>query len=918
MEVHVIETSVYETTVKPMPRRKRLQFVRLIMVAILMIGFIMPGPSAAAPGTNSFTGTASVTDRITFTTTGSMNEVHYYHTATLLNDGKVLVAGGSGGGASAELYDPDTGTWSSTGNMSVVRNGHTATLLSNGQVLVAGGLGVSSSLASAELYDPVAGTWSTTGSMTIDRNFHSATLLTNGKVLVAGGENGYLLYPYLAYLASAELYDPDTGTWSTTSSMNVVRSQHTATLLNNGQVLIAGGRNGTEEYIPNLDNAELYDPFTGTWSTTGSMNVGRQSHTATLLKDGKVLVAGGTDGYDWLASAELYNPSTGTWSTTGSMNVARFSNTATLLNNGKVLVAGGYVLPSPLASAELFDPVAGTWSTTGSMTVGRHTHTATLLNDGKVLVEGGLDSLWLDSAELGILIPSNTFTGILTLPSGWLNSSTISAEFVGTSSDAAINAGALSNDNNTWGSWVAATSDEIITTTWTNSGEGANKPVYLRLRDVNGQETTVVTGTVNVDLTKPTSTMTALPAFSPANILLAWSGTDALSGISTYDVQVRAGIGGAWTNILSSTTNTSTNYTGANGITYYFRVRATDAAGNIATWREPYDTFTLVDTENPVGAVVINKGMTTGQGALYTTSPNVILALSTNDNQSGVISFRASSDGINYDSWYNYIPAPSANLGSGDGLKTIYVQFRDAVGNVSSAYTDTITLDTHAGSDYGLSINTGATWTNSTAVTLTIPAQTGTAEMQVSNDGGFAGAQWELYSLYKDWQIISYGNYVIPRTVYVRFRNTVGSTSGGFSDDIILDVTPPTGSVIITSATETIGESNNASPSKSISDLSVQATNLQFKIYLPLVVRSEQPCQGCIQVRAILNATDDVSGVGYVMFSNNDANFSNAVWEAYATEKNWQVPSTGTTTVYVKFRDNAGNVSTTYSATYTP
>jgi hypothetical protein len=307
--------------------------------------------------------------------------------------------------------------------------------------------------------------------------------------------------------------------------------------------------------------------------------------------------------------------------------------------------------------------------------------------------------------------------------------------------------------------------------------------------------------------------------------------------------------------------------------------------------------------------------MTTGQGALYTTSPNVILALTANDSQSGVSSFCTSTDGINYGSWYNYVPAPSANLGSGDGLKTIYVQFRDAVGNISGAYTDTITLDTSAGSEYGLSINTGSTWTNSTAVTLTIPAQVGTAETQVSNDGGFAGAQWEPYSLYKDWQIISYGNYVIPRTVYVRFRNTVGSTSGGFSDDIILDVTPPTGSVIITDASAAIGEASSASPSKAVSDLSVQATNLQFKIYLPLVF---QQYSKYMLVKAILNATDDVSGVGYVMFSNNDANFTNAVWDIYATEKNWQVPSTGITTVYVKFRDNAGNVSIVYSATYTP
>jgi hypothetical protein len=170
------------------------------------------------------------------------------------------------------------------------------------------------------------------------------------------------------------------------------------------------------------------------------------------------------------------------------------------------------------------------------MNAGRMGHTATLLNNGKVLITGGYDrTTSLSSAELFTLLPGNTFTGTLTLP-GWLSSTTISAQFIGTTSAAAINAGALSNDNTTWGSWIAATSGVTATTTWDVSGEGANQPVYLRLRNVNDQVTTVVTGTVNVDLTKPTSTMTALPAISPADISLAWSGSDALSGLSTYDV----------------------------------------------------------------------------------------------------------------------------------------------------------------------------------------------------------------------------------------------------------------------------------------------------------------------------------------------------------------------------------------------
>ena len=111
------------------------------------------------------------------------------------------------------------------------------------------------------------------------------------------------------------------------------RNQHTATLLANGKVLVAGGGD-------NLATAELYDPATGTWTFTGSLNAGRGAHTAALLSDGKVLVAGGGDN---LATAELYDPATGTWTFTGSLNAGRYLHTSTLLTNGRVLIAGGLI-----------------------------------------------------------------------------------------------------------------------------------------------------------------------------------------------------------------------------------------------------------------------------------------------------------------------------------------------------------------------------------------------------------------------------------------------------------------------------------------------------------------------------------------------------------------------------------------------
>jgi len=344
--------------------------------------------------------------------TGSMSATRILHASLLLPSGKVLLVGG-GGSSAIELYDPTTGVFQNAGQTLVNHGvGVGAILLNDGRVLIEGG---SSAPTAAEIFDPVAGTVTPTANLLqLHGYYQTATLLADGRVLVVGGLAGSDFS--ISTNSGAEIFDPKTSKFTNAGPMAVNRRAHTATLLADGRVLIAGGETGSPATVgfPVLNTAEIFDPVTGEFSQTGPMSVQRNRFYAVMLSNGKVLVGGGfTPG----ASAELFDPTTGVFTPTGSMRLTRANPAVAVLSSGMVLVAGGNVAQVADKSAELYDPESGIFTPTGSMAAGRNSSKATALLDGRILVTGGDTQVCctfvLSSAELYTsvaqgLVPSQT------------------------------------------------------------------------------------------------------------------------------------------------------------------------------------------------------------------------------------------------------------------------------------------------------------------------------------------------------------------------------------------------------------------------------------------------------------------------------------------------------------------------------
>jgi hypothetical protein len=373
--------------------------------AIVLIAAV----AAASADSASSTSNAELNSASTL----AMSTARVAHTATQLLDGRVLVAGGSPSFITAELYEPAQQAFSPVADMRYGRFWHTATLLASGTVLIAGGQDQSGiSLSAAELFIPTpsSGTFTLIHSMTTARVAHTATLLNNDQVLIAGGDP-------TGTVGTAELFNPATRTFTRTGTMTHPRGGHVAVRLTNGRVLLIGG---DAEY----NTAEIFDPSTGRFSPTGSMLQARFDFAATLISGGLVLITGGFWGGQVLSSAEIYDPTSGRFSATHAMTVARARHTATTLLNGTVLIAGGrgqvefnpaFCTPRAfvrvISSVERFNPVTRQFTLSAdSMTVGRFFHKATPLITGDVLVTGGDTLRFEDCRPLPFPIPKGVNT----------------------------------------------------------------------------------------------------------------------------------------------------------------------------------------------------------------------------------------------------------------------------------------------------------------------------------------------------------------------------------------------------------------------------------------------------------------------------------------------------------------------------
>ena len=469
-------------------------------------------------------------------------------------------------------------------------------------------------------------------------------------------------------------------------------------------------------------------------------------------------------------------------------------------------------------------------------------------------------------------------TGSISINSGATTASNLSATLTIAATDDFDSAGSLqmmvSNDSGFSGaSWEAYATSKA----WTLTSGTGTKTVYIKFKDSASNTSGNYNDTISVvDSTAPTGSISidgGAATTNTASVTLTIASTDDFESAGTLQMQVSNDSGFSGASWEAYATSKSWTLAGGTGVRIVY-VRFRDSIGN--TSGSYFDGINVVDNTAPTGSISINSGAATASNL----SATLTLSATDDFDSAGSLQMMVSNDsGFSGASWEAYASSKAWTLTSSTGTKTVYVKYKDASGNSSGSYSDTISVVDSTAPTGSISINGGAVNTPVLAATLTISAtddfeSAGTLQMMISNDSSFSGASWEAYATSKSWTLISGTG---TKTVYIKFKDSIGNTSGSYNDTIIYstDTTAPTGPISING-----GATNTDSTGVSLT----------------------------------ISATDDIDAAGSIQMQvSNDSGFSGASWEAYATSKSWTLTSgSGNKTVYVKFRDSAANESVSY------
>lgn len=662
--------------------------------------------------------------------------------------------------------------------------------------------------------------------------------------------------------------------WQYTSSMVVPRISH-AVVKANGFLYALGGDN-TNGFLKSVERSAITGGNTlGSWQIDSEMTITRSSLAAVVIGPYIYALGGLTKatGGIGLSSVEraLIKPdgSLDTWEVVSSMPSSRWGLEAVVAGNYLYALGGFYGTALATVERALISPDGslGTWETLPPMTTPREKPAAVVIGDA-IYVIGGLSSYsgYQSSIERARINPdgslgawqivSSMITPRFRLMQAWVDGYLYAIGGANASGDLnTVERTTISSDG-TFGPWQTLPS--LNNKRFALAGITIGSTIFA----AGGSHLASVERATLNPSTLFNITPRVIPADQPTVITI-----DGTNFLPTPVLRLGESIS-VTTSFVSSSMLTATVPAGLSS--GWYTATITNPNGFTAT----LPNALLVDGSKPEATSLSING-----GALSTPVISVTLAVSVTDatDNSGQIWMSFANDGTAWSTWQLFKPSLTWLLNSGDGDKHVYARFRDTAGNLSAIISSTIRLDTSIQPEYGISINRGAMFTNRKAVTLTLSARPGTAQMQISNDGGFNGAGWEPYDSSKAWQISEIGNSFIPRIVYVRYKDLNGNVSPTYQDDIILDVTPPEGHIEIRWETKADAPTPQASAN----------------------------------VTVTLSATDDVSGVASMRLGNDPA-FTGAEWEPYATSKVWNLGSS--MTVYVQFQDYAGNISQTYSA----